>query len=77
MAEGVPADAVLLLDKDDNFTPEFEKVLVALFRRFDCDCDDHLGVPELHAFAQTCNGEPFAEDEIQEMKVCATRVCLS
>lgn len=68
-ASTIPADAVPLLTDDDDFTPQFEKALQCSFNRFDCSGNDKLEVDELHAFAQVCNGKPFPDEEIQEMRV--------
>jgi len=58
----------ILLDHDGNFRPSFLKILKEIFRRFDIDNDNRLNDSELSAFSTACNGKPFDEVVLQDMR---------
>jgi hypothetical protein len=54
----------------DWLSPQLERVLQQVFRRFDSDGDGKLGMDELQAFAQACNGgeQGLEDDEIEQVQ---------
>uniref|UniRef100_A0A6B2LKI2 EF-hand domain-containing protein n=1 Tax=Arcella intermedia TaxID=1963864 RepID=A0A6B2LKI2_9EUKA len=59
----------MLLDSTTgNATAQFGYVLGKIFERFDVDGDGLLNEEELKAFSVCCNGEPFDEDTLLEMR---------
>eukprot|EP01134_Creolimax_fragrantissima_P006873 CFRG6873T1 len=58
----------LLMDFDvDDLSTRAREVLTEVFHRFDVDKDGRFNDSELDAFAQVCNGEPFTEEEKEEI----------
>jgi len=56
------------LDPDGNFRPLFEKTLKEIFNRFDVDKDKKLSPEELSNFSITCNGKPFDETVLDDIR---------
>ncbi|KAJ1982099.1 hypothetical protein H4R34_001829 [Dimargaris verticillata] len=58
---------VALLNEDGDLSAQLEQALKEIFARYDQDKDGALKLEELHAFARFCNGEPFSQDEVDEI----------
>eukprot|EP00591_Stephanopyxis_turris_P003522 CAMPEP_0195520594 /NCGR_PEP_ID=MMETSP0794_2-20130614/17243_1 /TAXON_ID=515487 /ORGANISM="Stephanopyxis turris, Strain CCMP 815" /LENGTH=145 /DNA_ID=CAMNT_0040649983 /DNA_START=60 /DNA_END=497 /DNA_ORIENTATION=+ len=59
-------DALVDADTDD-ITPAFRDALHSIFDSLDVDKDGILNTKELHSLAQICNGEDFADDELEQI----------
>ncbi|KAJ2557707.1 hypothetical protein EV175_001187 [Coemansia sp. RSA 1933] len=57
-----------LLQDDMEFTPKCEAALVEIFERYDKDKDGALNDAELAAFANFTNGEPFTEEDLEDIR---------
>ncbi|KAJ1974672.1 hypothetical protein H4R35_003501 [Dimargaris xerosporica] len=56
-----------LLNDDGDLSAQLEQALNEIFARYDQDQDGALKLEELQAFARFSNGEPFSQDEVDEI----------
>eukprot|EP00732_Lithocolla_globosa_P000012 Lithocolla_globosa_v1_NODE_2_length_15149_cov_8.547436.p3 type:complete len:307 gc:universal NODE_2_length_15149_cov_8.547436:1106-186(-) len=63
--EGGEEDAPLV--ENDQLSPAFIQVLVAIFHKFDHDQDKALNLTELGAFVAFTNGEPLPRQTLKQM----------
>ena len=59
----------ILLDNEDAFHPQVEKIFKQIFTDFDKDGDGSLKVSELRNFSKAASGnqKPFSNEEIEEI----------
>ncbi|KAI9501558.1 hypothetical protein GGI26_002082 [Coemansia sp. RSA 1358] len=60
--------AVELVQDDMELTPGCEAALNEIFERYDKDEDGALNYEELQAFATFTNGEPFSENDLEDIR---------
>lgn len=57
-----------LIDDTGEFVEELRVILEKIFKEFDKDQDGALNTEELASFATRCNGSPFDESTLTEMR---------